>query len=301
MPPRVVSAIVASAAGWGLAGVGTRALFSWGATTFTVIVVRTAVATAALIVFALLSGRRVTKEAWIHGSMIGAARVGLAAIFFIASLQYISAGVEALIITLVPMVTAVLAWVILGERMRPAQTVGLLLGLAGTGLIIASGETGISDGSGNAVTGASLALVGVLFGSTSGVLSRRFSPRHETVSLGVPMFVSGFAMVLIAGAFLRDIEPASVPAGGWLILIALGFGSTLLPFLGTLYASRYTSAARVALVAYLAPLISVLAGWLILDEVISGAIVVGGALTLTGVALATRYASEAVTVTEAPA
>lgn len=293
MQPRVLLAIFGAASGWGLAGVGTRILFGWGATTFTVIATRTAVATVAIAAFALLSGRKISREAWTHGAFIGFFRVGLASVFFIASLQYISAGVEALIITLVPLVTAVLGTLFLKERMRAAQTVGLVLGLAGTGLIIAAGGTGISDGSGDVAIGAALALLGVVFGSTSGVLSRHYAPRHETANLGVPMFTAGLATVTIAGLVVGDIQPSSVPSGGWLILVALGVGSTLVPFLGTLYASRFTSAARVALVAYLSPLISVIAGWLILDEVISGPMVVGGSLTLAGVALATRYSTGA--------
>ena len=71
MESRVVTAIVAAALGWGLAGVGTRALFEDGAATFTVIVVRTVVATAAVVAYAAWMRRPISRSAWRDGALIG--------------------------------------------------------------------------------------------------------------------------------------------------------------------------------------------------------------------------------------
>jgi len=285
---RVLAALLAASLGWGLAGVGTRAAFSEGASTFTVVVVRTGIATVAIVAFALIKGRKISRRAWRDGALIGIPRIGLAPIFFIASLNYISAGVEGLVITLIPVVTAALAHLILRERLRPIQMVGLLLGLAGTTIIIVSGESGIADGSGNTVIGGGLALAGVAFGSLSGILARRYSPRHDTAILSVPMFVSGAAVAVVGGLLVQDIELPGLTFNAWQILILLALGSTLLPFVATLYASAHTTAAKVALTGYLAPLVGVVGGAVILDEVITTAIVVGGSLAVAGVVLVGR-------------
>lgn len=288
MNVRVLTALLAASLGWGLAGVGTRAAFSEGASTFTVIVVRTGIATIAIVAFALLKGRGIDRRAWRDGALIGIPRIGLAPIFFIASLNYVSAGFEGLVITLIPVVTAGLAHVLLNERLRPIQMVGFVLGLAGTALLIVSGESGIADGSGNTVVGGSLALAGVAFGSISGILARRYSPRHDTATLSVPMFVSGAAVAVIAGLFVQDIDTPGLTVNAWQLLILLALGSTLLPFVATLYASAHTTAAKVALTGYLAPLVGVVGGALLLDEVITTAIVVGGSLAVLGVILVGR-------------
>jgi drug/metabolite transporter (DMT)-like permease len=86
---------------------------------------------------------------------------------------------------------------------------------------------------------------------------------------------------------MRDIAIAELEVSTWQLLIVLGLGSTLLPFAATLYASRHTTASRVALTGYVAPLVGVVGGWLLLDEVITATLLVGGVLTLVGVALAT--------------
>ena len=223
-------------------------------------------------------------------TMIGLTRIGLAPVFFVASLNHISAGFEGLVITLIPVVTAAMARVALGEMPRRVQTVGLSLGLAGTALLILSGETGIADGSGSTIVGGALALGGVFFGSVSGVLSRRYAPRHDTTALAVPMFVSGTAVAVAAGLGARDVELGSLTARSWQIVIALALAATLLPFVATLYASRHTYASNVALTGYLAPIVAVIGGVVLLDEVVTVALVAGGTITLVGVVLAARAA-----------
>jgi drug/metabolite transporter (DMT)-like permease/FKBP-type peptidyl-prolyl cis-trans isomerase 2 len=271
MRGNVTFAVLAASLGWGLGGVGTRAAFEDGASTFTVLVVRTGVATAVVVSYALLRGRRIDLAAWRDGSLIGFLRIGLAPMLFIASLNYISAGVESLIITLIPMTTAVMAHYTLGEQLNRTQVIGLSLGLAGTALMVASGDTGIAEGEGNIYLGAVMALGGVIAGSISGVLSRRYAPRHRTDVLAVPMFVSGSALALVAGLAAGDVAPGGLEAGTVALLVALGLGSTLLPFVATLYASAHASAAVVALTGYLAPVIGVIGGAVLLDEVITPA------------------------------
>ncbi len=300
MQTRANAAILLASIGWGFAAVGTRFLFLGGATTFTVVSGRTVFAAAAVAVFALLIRRKAGVAAWRRGAAIGLLRVGAAPMLFIASLQYISAGFEGLVITLIPVVTAVLAHFVLGERLVRVQLVGLLLGLAGTSILILSGESGIAEG-GDALLGGALALGGVAFGSASGILQRRYAPHHDTRDLAIPMFLTGAALVLTVGFVTGGIEPSSVPEGGWYVLVALAMGSTLLPFIATLFASRYTTAGRVALVGYLAPLISLTAGVLLLDEVITPFIVVGGTITLAGVIIAGRAKTGRQTIIKATA
>ena len=52
--------------------------------------------------------------------------------------QYLgmSAGIAALILALQPLVTAMIAAPLLGERLRPPQWLGVALGLAGVALVV---------------------------------------------------------------------------------------------------------------------------------------------------------------------
>lgn len=282
MHSRSVAALGAASLGWGLAGVGVRALFIGGTTTFTVVVFRVLFAALAVVVYGLAVRTTIDTQAWWRGSAIGLLRIGLAPMLFIGSLNYISAGFESLVITLVPIVTAVLARAFLAETLRGSQVLGLMLGVTGTLIIVASGDSGLAEG-GNALAGAGLAFGGVVSGSLSGVISRRFAPMHTTAELAIPMFLSGLIVVAVVGLGVGGVQPATVPTGLWPLLVALGLGSTLLPFVATLYATKHVSATTVALTGYLAPLVGVVGGVVLLGELVTPAIAVGGLLILAGV------------------
>jgi len=284
MRNKVIFAVLAASAGWGLAGVGTRAAYSLGATTSTLLFFRTSIATLALVIAVLALGIRPTKLAWIHGSLIGVFRIGITPLLFMLSLNYISAGVEGLIITLIPAMTAVLAAVFISERVDRNQIIGLLIGLVGTTLIAASGESGLGA-EGNIVAGFGLALAGVALGSTTGVMQRHYAPRHDTMELALPMFAAGAIVALVIGAVFGFDDLPSYPADLWVLLGALGLGATLLPFAMTLFASKHAPATIVSMVGYLAPLIAVIAGAVLLHEHVTPTIVAGGSLAVVGVAL----------------
>ncbi len=271
-----------------MAGVGTRFVFSEGVTTFTVIAIRILTATAVVLLVWLGKGGDITRSAWRDGVIIGVLRIGFAPMLFISSLQYVSAGVEGIFITIIPASTAALAAVVLHERLGTNQIMGLVIGLVGSFLIVAFGDSGIGGDGGDVRIGAMFALGGVVAGASSGVLSRKYAPRHRTTELAIPMFIAGAVIAVVAGLAFQDIDLAGVNTTSWVALIALGVGSTFVPFFATLFASRHTSAARVALTGYLAPVVGVIAGVILLDEVLTVPIMTGAVLALVGVAVAGR-------------
>jgi drug/metabolite transporter (DMT)-like permease len=287
MRNKIILAILAASTGWGLAGVGTRAAYGMGATTLTILVVRTIIAAVALLIYVLAIRSMPSALAWRHGMYIGAIRTGLAPLFFMASLNFISAGVEGLVITLVPATTAAMAALFIGERISRRQIIGLVIGLGGTSMIVIAGDSGLGT-EGNVLTGFVLAGIGVLLGSFSGVLQRKYAPLHDTVPLAFPMFLTGAVVSVVIGVFIGFDDLTTYSTNLWVLLVALALGSTLLPFGSTLYASKHASATLVAVTAYLAPLVAVVGGAWILDEHITPVIVAGAAVTILGVALVGR-------------
>ncbi len=157
MGSRVVAVLVASALGWGFAAVGVRVALEADVSTFTVVDVRLLTSMVAVVGYALLQGRKVTAEAWRHGAYIGIPRIGLAPVLLIGSLQHILSGVEGLFITLIPVVTSLLAWLLLREHLARVQAAGLVLGMTGAVIVIVAGESGLGAGKGAIVIGGALA------------------------------------------------------------------------------------------------------------------------------------------------
>lgn len=284
--------VLLASLGWGVASPLVRIIMDRGATAADVIAVRLAVVTVVVGLGAVLFGIRPSRQAWKVGTLIGIPRIAGTPLFMISALAYVGASFQSVILTFIPGLTSMLAWIFLKERLAPRQIVGLVLGVVGIVVLIAGGESGIADGSGNTLVGGTLGLLGVASGAGSAVFMRNYAPRFETSSLAVPMFVSGgLVAVLLSPLAAGSPNPGGLDSFSWLILVGLALGSSLLPFLATLFSSRYLPASQVAITGYAAPLLSILLGVLVVGEPVTVPLVVGGSLAIAGMALVSKRAT----------
>ena len=135
-------------------------------------------------------------------------------------LRDISSGLSVLIISANPVLTAVLAVLVLGERMTWGKTLGLLLGIGGVAFIVESRlSAGIDQLQGILLTIAALLS---LVGGT--IVFKRFAPKNGLwIGNGVQSLAAGLASLPFALSFesTADIVPtwrlaAALPCGTWL-------------------------------------------------------------------------------------
>jgi drug/metabolite transporter (DMT)-like permease len=94
---------------------------------------------AAVLVLVMLVLRRpwgVLRGRWLHCAVAGVLVNAILLMTAHVAMTRVPAAPIALIQTLNPLLTAALAWPVLGERLRPRQWLGLLLGAAGVVLIV---------------------------------------------------------------------------------------------------------------------------------------------------------------------
>jgi drug/metabolite transporter (DMT)-like permease len=102
----------------------------------------------------------------------------------------------------------------------------------------------------------------------------------NTVQLLVVTILAGLTSLLVSW-------PPSMPDRDvWVSAIYLGLVATALVFALQLKLQRYTTSTHTALIFALEPVFAALFSWLWIGEVITGAILVGGALMLVGVMVA---------------
>lgn len=140
-----------------------------------------------------------------------------------------------------------------GARLRAAQLIGAVMGLAATGLLIGGG------GKLGAVTGnlwGYIAAVACAFvWSSYSVLNRRFSEVPSEAMIGV------CGVVALLGATTHLLfEPASaqLARAEWLALLALGCGPVGLAFLVWDYGTKHGDLPLLGTLAYGAPILSTL-------------------------------------------
>ena len=77
-----------------------------------------------------------SPTAWLHCAVVGVTTQAILLMTAHVAMTRIAAAPIALIQTLNPLLCALLAWPLLGERLRPGQILGLFLGFAGVLLIL---------------------------------------------------------------------------------------------------------------------------------------------------------------------
>ena len=197
------------------------------------------------------------------------------------------AGLSALIVGLQPILTAFAAPRV-GERVTPRQWLGLLLGLAGVGLVVYA-KVSLNGLAPAAIGFCVLALLSI----TSGTLyQKRFCPHFDLRTGTLIQFTaSALAMLPLAIAlegFSPSLDnvywtPQFIGALLWSIL-ALSIGAIFLLFR---LISR-NDATRVTSLLYLTPPTTAVMAWLVFGEALSPLGLVGMAVAVTGVAFVVK-------------
>jgi drug/metabolite transporter (DMT)-like permease len=201
-------------------------------------------------------------------------------------MRSLSAGLTALVTSANPVLTALLATVLLGERMTWRKAVGLVLGVAGVAFIVESRLSGgVETPLGIAfVTGALLSLVG------GTILFKRLAPNGGLwMGNAVQNLAGGLALAPLALTVERvgDIVPT------WRLIVSLAYLVVMVSVIGYLLWFRIlTVSGATAASAYhfLMPPLGMLFGWLLLGEHVAPADLIGIVPVALGIYLVTRPA-----------
>jgi drug/metabolite transporter (DMT)-like permease len=197
------------------------------------------------------------------------------------------AGLSALIVGMQPILTAIAAPLI-GERVRPRQWLGLVLGLCGVGLVVAA-KIHLNGLAPAAIALCVLALLSITAGT---MYQKRFCPQFDLRTGTVIQYATTALALLPFAVVLEGFGPGMgaihwtpqfVGALLWSIL-ALSIGAIFLLFR---LISR-SDATRVTSLLYLTPPTTALMAWLLFGERLSSLGLGGMAVAVLGVAFVVK-------------
>jgi drug/metabolite transporter (DMT)-like permease len=204
---------------------------------------------------------------------------------FIAIKQGLPSGLSALIAGLHPVVTSVAGRIILKERLRRSQWIGVLLGISGVLVVVVDK---VRDGLGDVTKTALIAMVISVIGMSTGTLVQRARGKEMPLVTGTAaQYVSAGAVLLVASSLFEEwefnINTELVLALLWSVFV-LSIAAVMLMML---LISRH-SAARVSSLFFLTPALSAIESAILFGERLSPLALVALVVALTGVWLTMR-------------
>ncbi len=257
---------------------------------FTGVAIRFAVAAAVLAAAGLLLGIPLTgsppeRRLWVvHGVLTFCASY---TITYWAE-QYVPSGLTSVLFATFPLFVVVLAhWVLPDERLRRASMLGVVVGFAGVAVIFSEDLTAL--GGPEVLIGSLVMLLAPFASAIGNVAVKRWGSAVHPLSLNVGgMTLTAVLVGGLAAVVERDQEVVfnATSVGSILYLALLGSALTFSLYFWLL---QSMSATRLALIAYVIPVVAVAVGTLAFDEPLTARLVGGGLLVLFGVGLASRH------------
>jgi len=178
-----------------------------------------------------------------------------------------------------PLITGLLAALLIREPMSRRQVVGAVVGLAGVAVLISGGSLTFWRTMG-ANVGDLITLVAVAFWSLYSVLSRRATQRRSALSATAFSTFLGLPLLILAAVW----ELQSLPVDAWLKLIPfilyIGLVPTVVGFLAWNEGVRRLGSSGAMVFYNTLPLYGALLGFLFLGESIGPTHLAGGALII---------------------
>ncbi len=228
-----------------------------------------------------------TRRDWAAVAALGVLGYYGASILDFYGLQYITAGLERLILFTYPTLTLLLGAAVYGRPISRREWAALLLCYTGIGAAFAHDLQFADDNAavwigGGFVFASSVSYALYLSGSP-GMIVRLGAARFTALA----MLVSTAA---VAGHFLAS-QPLTALVQPWpvyALAAAMGVFCTVMPVFAQAVAIRSIGSGPSALVSMVGPLLTLVFAWLLLDEGFSTAQIFGAAMVIAGVATVSR-------------
>ncbi|MFB6154124.1 MAG: DMT family transporter [Halodesulfurarchaeum sp.] len=212
------------------------------------------------------------------------AGIGLALHFAVwfESLEWTSVAASVTLVQTQPIFVVLGAWLLLDERLNARMVGGIVIALAGSGLMSAAGLLGEGVVGAAPFYGNALALMGAVMAGGYVLAGRTIRQRLPLVPY-VLLVYSAATAVLGALVLVQGHPFLSYPPREWALFLAMALGPGILGHTVINWALKYVESTVVSVSLLGEPLGSALLALVIFMEVPGPTTIVGGAIVLTGI------------------
>ncbi|MBE0684344.1 MAG: DMT family transporter [Anaerolineales bacterium] len=226
---------------------------------------------------------------WLYFTLLGFLGISLHQWLQSNGLQTAQATTTAWIVATSPAFIAILAWLILKEKLNLLQSFGIVLAMIGVLVVVSKGNFSTFAIGKFGTIGDFLILISSVNWAVVSILSRRGLKEHPSTRLTFWMMTIGWLIVSVA--FFAQGKMAEIPqldSRGWWAMIFLGIFTTGLAYIAWFDALSQLPAAQTGAFLFIEPPSSMIVAAIILNEQVTLAAILGGAVILFGIWLVNR-------------
>jgi len=183
----------------------------------------------------------------------------------LTGLNYTGANMAGIITSALPAIIAVMAWLLLGEKLSTQKAFCIIF--ATFGLFVIAYDKFNSGGKANSFLGDFIVLCSLLPEAAYYVLCK-FYPNRLSIFLTSSLLNGINAILFLPALFFVNWDPASVHVLGWTVLAVLSLSSGLF-YVFSMMGSQRVDGATASLATAVMPVATVILAWIILGEQLS--------------------------------
>lgn len=230
---------------------------------------------------------------WFKASVLGFLNVGgFFALLFVAAYR-LPGGVAATLGAIQPIIAAVLAALLLAERLRLVTSIAGVLGVLGVALLVLGAEARLDS------VGVIAGLAAAVFAALGLVLTKRWGRPTSLLSFTSWQLIAGGLFLLPLALLVEGLPPglSALNLAGFLWLSLVGTAMAYLLFFRGLEA---LPVAQVSLLMLLSPVVAAVVGWLALGQTLNLKQLAGMAIVLGAIGAGALVRSAAAPSLPAP-
>lgn len=237
------------------------------------------------IVIVLISNSRtekpnVTKENWLKIIFLGIIGYYLASYFDFEGLQYITAGLERLILFIYPTLVVLLSAIFYKKPIQRKEIIALLLTYGGIGLVMFND---LSLQQNNVLKGSVLIFFSALTYAMYLIGSGRLIPVLGTIRFTAYAMIVSTVAVLLHYIMLENVNVFNLPSEVYFLAILMAVFATVIPSFFISEGIRMIGSSSASIVGSVGPISTIILAYIFLDEKISINQLSGTVLVLAGV------------------
>ncbi|HET6841391.1 MAG TPA: EamA family transporter [Candidatus Angelobacter sp.] len=253
--------------------------------------VRFLIAGISMLVWCMLSGRKImpSRQDLVRLLVVGVLLLSLANMGVLWAEKYVSSGLAALVVAVVPIWVAVLEAQVFHTRRLPlAGTLGLALGIVGMAVllwpkIVSGTHLGQME-----LVGIGILIAACLGWALGSILSGNWTFSVDTLtSAAWEMMLAGIVNTVIAVATGGFHHATWTSRGIWSLIYLVTCGSWI-GYTAYIWLLDHVPTPKVATYAYVNPVVAISFGWLLLDEKVDGFMLAGTVIIISAVVLVNR-------------